>query len=104
MSGEEGTGKESNESSPKRYEFDIIFLELPTLKNVMSDEEISEKVISSKLSTLKITASDMITSFHKKAEDISDDVKKFYADVIIKASDTQSKLDIRTNAVNENVE
>ena len=48
--------------------------------------------------------SDIINSFHKKEYDISDDVKKFHAGLSSKASDTQTKLDIRTNEVNENAE
>ena len=47
ISSEEGIGKEIKERSPKCYEFHTISLELPTLKDVMSDEEISEKLISS---------------------------------------------------------
>ena len=71
---------------------------------MISDKEISAKTISSALCTLKNTMSDIITPFHKKSYDISDDAKKFHAGMSNKTNDAQTKLDTRINKINKNIE
>ena len=56
-------------------------------KNMMSDEESNVKIISLELSTLKNVMCNTITSFYKKSDGISDDVKKFHTGMNNKMSD-----------------
>ena len=86
--GKEGGDKESKEISEKVYDFDAIASELSTM--------------SSEIHTFKNMMSDAITSFYKKSDGITDDVKKFHTCMNSKMSDIQTKLDARINKVNEN--
>ena len=76
------------------------------------DKESSTKgheldAIPSELSALESTISDMITSFNKKSDGISNDAKKYFknarAGMTSKINDTQNELDAKTSKVNEDV-
>ena len=76
--GKERKDKEIKENNKKCHEIDAISLELSTLKRTMSDDESSKK-ISSEISTLKNATSEMINSFNKNSDYISDYANNFHA-------------------------